>query len=305
MEVVFESQINELELVAQDEIRDIYALPKDKELIVYTDRISMFGYELDKPIPYRGLMLNQISLYWINKFAHMANHNIVAHQVKRFPPELHPYEAVLSGRSVIVQKLKTLPLFFRVIGSVEGEDWKSYQETGKVGGRLLPRGLRESDRLENPIFLVAPSEDLSKHEIDDMNKWAQRMYGQKLYATIEEIGLSVFGVARNYAGARGLTIANAAFEFALHDGNPYFVNQVMTPEVATFWSSETFSRGAIQPRYEKEPLYNWLKAEGWRDDQPLPEVPSLVVSEASKRYRTIFDIMTGKIAKADGGAADI
>lgn len=300
MEVVFESQINELELVAQDEIRDIYALPHDKELIVYTDRISMFGYELDKPIPYRGLMLNQISLYWMNKFSHMAGHNIVAHQVKKFPPELHQYEKVLSGRSVIVQNLKTLPIYFRVIGNVGGEDWKTYKETGKLGHRLLSKGLHESDRLENPVFLPTPSEDLARYEIDDMSRWAQRMYGPKLYVTLEEIGLSVFGVARNYAAPRGLIIANTVFEFALFEGNPYFINQVMTPETSTFWSGETFERGHAQPRYEKEPLLNWLAAEGWQDNQPLPEVPQSVVNETSQRYRLIYDIMTGKIAKEKG-----
>lgn len=297
MDVIFETDIAELQVHAKDRVRDIYDLPKDKQLVIYTDRITAFGYELDKPIPLRGAVLHQISLYWILKFTHMAGHNIVAYQMKTFPPELQRYEKILSGRSIIVQNLKSMPLLFKVIGNLSGEDWKTYKATERVGGRLLPKGIPEAGRLASPMLVVEPLGDFTRNEFEDTNKWAQRMFGQQNFKTLEDICLSVFGVARNYAAARGLIIADASFEFALFDGKPYFVSPVMTLETATYWPLDGYKAGQPQPDYEKQPIYDWLKVEGWREGEAFPPLPGDVIKEVMRREREIFNIMTGKVAK--------
>ena len=301
MDVLFASEIPELELVGRGEVCDIYALPEGKQLLIYTDRVTAHGYELDKPIPLRGVVLHQISLYWTQKFAHMAGHNIVAHTVKKFPAILQPHEKMLSGRSLVIQPLKQLPLRFRVIGSLSGEDWKTYKDSGKICGRMLPKGIPECGHLANPMLVIEPAGELSINEGEDMTKWAQRMYGPHNYKTLEDICYSVFGVARNYAAARGIIIAESSFEFALFDGKPYFVAQVMTPETTVYWPQEGFKAGQPQPDYEKQAIYEWLRAEGWSDGNMLPELPKNVIGEVIKRERELFNVMTGKVAKPELG----
>ena len=296
MEIVTKTKIKGLLPVpSQDGVRDIYALPQDKQLIVYTDRTPVYDDILDQPVPYRGVVLNQISLYWIKKFTHMVGNTLVARQP--LPEEALPYASMLEGRSLIVQKLKPLPLVFRVVGNLFGDDWDEYLETSRLGTRLLAKGMKESDRLENPVLLISFAGDLSTQDVDDMQKWAQRMYGQKLFTTLEEICLSIFGVARNYALARGMIIADTKFEFSLFEGNPYIINDVMTPDSSTFWPNEGFVRGRPQPSYDKQGLYDWLQKHGWVEGQPFPKISPGILTETSKRYREIFDVMTGKIVK--------
>ncbi len=296
MEVVTETKITELPLAFQDDVRDVYTLPRQQQLVVYTDRMPLRGSVLNKPVPFRGFVLNQITLYWVNRFTHLVGHNIVAQQFERFPQELRAHAAALKGRSVITQTLKPLPLRFRVVGNLAGDDWREYRETRRVGGRLLGRGLQEADRLEQPVLIPVPNPELARLEIDDIGKWAQRMYGPKLFSTLEDICLSIFGVARNYAAPRGIIIADTWFEFALHEGTPYIINQVMTPDSSSYWPVEGFAPGGPQPSLEKQELLDWLDLMGWNADQPLPEVHKELLSETTKKYRMIFDVMTGRVA---------
>lgn len=299
MQVVMQTALPGLAKPVRDEVRDIYDLQQKKQLIVYTDRMAVSGQILKKPIPYRGVMFTQISLYWISKFTHLVGHNLVAQAVQRFPQEFQSQAALLKGRSVIVQQLRDLPLKFRVVGNLAGADWSSYQKNRMVGGKTLRIGLRESDRLETPILIVTPTGDMSRQRIDDIEKWARRMYGQMLYKDLVDISLAIFGVARNYAAKRGLIIADSAFEFAVHEGTPYIINNVLNPETTTYWSKETFKPGQTQPSFDRQPLQDWLAAQGWDSSQPLPEIPKEIISETSRRYREIFNIMTGKVALPD------
>lgn len=293
MEVVTNTQIADLPLVAQDEVRDMYQLSQQKKLIVYTDRMHVNGELLEFPIPYRGAILNQISLYWKNKFTHLIGHNLIAQQVTKFPDNLQPYSKILNGRSVIVQELRELPLYFKVIGNLVGDEWDMYKKTQRINGRLLPKGIREGHRLENAVVTAYPGEALRKQPIDDINKWAQRMFGPMLFKTIEDACLSIYGVARNYAAARGVIIADAMFEFGLHEGTPYIINEVMTPESSTFWSGENFVPSEKQPSLDKQPLLDWYAQRNKADGQSA--VPQDVIKEVSKRHHAIYQLMTGKV----------
>ena len=296
MQVVMQTNLPGLTKPVRDDVRDIYELQQKKQLIVYTDRMSIAGRILNKPIPYRGIIFTQISLYWISKFNHLVGHNIVAQALQRFPTEFQSQASLLKGRSVIVQKLRELPLKFRVIGNLSGAEWRSYQKNRIVGGKTLRIGLRESDRLENPILILEPTGDMSRQPIDDIDKWARRMYGQTMYKDLVDISLAVFGVARNYAAKRGLIIADSAFEFAVHEGTPYIINNVLNPETTTYWSKETFKPGQPQLAFDRQPLQNWLASQGWDCSQPLPEIPQEIIAEISRRYREVFNVMTGKVA---------
>ena len=297
MSVVMQSAIPGLTLLSQDGVHDVYALPQQKQLVVYTDRMTVSGQLLGAAIPYRGLMFSQITLYWLTRFKHLVGHNLVTRSIERFPREAIPYAAMLKGRSAISQKLKELPLAFRVIGNLTGAEWRSYQETRTVAGKSLSRGLRESDWLEKPIMIIVPtSSDISKQDMGDISKWTQRMYGPVLYKKIEDICLSIFSVARGYAARRGLVIADTFFEFGLHEGTPYIINDVMTPERSTYWSAAAFAAGPPQMRWDRQPLLEWLAAQGWKKNQPLPEIPPDIISAISSRCRAIYDVMAGKVA---------
>jgi phosphoribosylaminoimidazole-succinocarboxamide synthase len=295
MEVLLETNIAELPLVARDDVRDIYDLPQDKQLIVYTDRMEVDGVPLDAPLPFKGLILNQINGYWMNRFSHMVGNYVVTQKTGTYLQQLKPYASQLQGRSIIIQKLRMLPLLFRMIGNLTGEEWSEYKATGCVQGRRLPKGLREAERLEKPLMLICAAGDLSLEGIDDISKWAQRMFGQKLYGNLEDICLSIFGVARNYALARGIMIADTMFEFGLTGGNPCLVNEVMTPDSSTYWPGTNFEPGPLQPSFEKQFLHEWLGEEGWNTALPIPPVPRDVMNKTVQRYRELYDVMTGKM----------
>ena len=279
-------------LIAQAGSRDMYALGEHTQLVVYTDRIYAQDVRLSEILPGKGVMLNQISNFWMNRFTHLTANYLYFQTTAEFPAVLQPYASMLEGRSVVARRAKALPFQFLVVGSLGGAQWREYQETGTVRGYNLPRGLPESTWLEQSLFLPVPANDSGKG--DEGRKQAQRLLGQKLYAAIEEICLSIFGVARNYALARGLTIADARFEFAMVDGKPCLMNEVMTPDVATYWPGDV-EPGETQPIFERQNVYSWLKLQRWTPQQPVPELPSELLKATLPKYRLLTDIMTGKV----------
>ena len=283
-------------LVAKDRSRDIYALSEHSQLVVYTDRLyayeHTYGVEMRESVPGKGIMLNQISTYWMGRFTHMAANDLLVQDASGFPPELLPYAAELAGRSVIVRKFKPLPFQFFTLGSLGGDDWQAYRETNAVRGYHLPRGLQESERLEQAVLI--PLAD-GGGKGDDGRKRAQRLLGQKTYAAVEEVCLSVFGVARNYAAARGLTLADARFICAAIDGKICLLHEVLTPDTATYWPGDV-TAGEPQPVFERQNMYSWLKVQRWNPKEPPPALPPALIGETVKRYQTLCDIMTGKVA---------
>ena len=286
-------KLKEFPLVAQDRSRDIHNLSDTNLLVVYTDRLYAYDVEMQNTVPGKGVMLNQISNYWMNRFTHLTdNHLVAASEGKGLPEALQPYASALSGRYAVVRKIKPLPFQFLTIGSLGGSDWQSYKENGIVRGQFLPRGLQESERMEPAVLAPIPTGDTDRN--DDGRKRALRLLGQKLFTEVEEVCLSIFGVARNYATARGLTVADARFEFGLVDGNLCIINEVMTPDVATYWPGDPVP-GEPQPVFERQNMYNWLKVQRWNPKQPPPPLPDLLIKEVVKHYRTVHDIMTGKV----------
>ncbi|MDR2727478.1 MAG: phosphoribosylaminoimidazolesuccinocarboxamide synthase [Deltaproteobacteria bacterium] len=283
--------LKDFPLVAQDKSRDIHTLSDTSQLVVYTDRLYAYDAEMLEIVPDKGIMLNQISNYWMHRFTHLAG-NYLAAPEEGLPEALLPYASALAGRCAIVRKLKPLPFQFLTIGSLGGSDWQAYKETGMVRGQFLPRGLQESERMDQVVMIPISTNDTENN--DDGRRRAQRLLGQKLFTDVEEVCLSVFGVARNYAAARGLSIADARFEFGLVGGNICMINEVMTPDVATYWPGDPIP-GEPQPVFERQNMYSWLKVQRWNPKQPPPSLPDLLIKEVVKRYRVVCDIMTGKV----------
>ena len=285
-------KLKEFPLVAQERSRDIHALSDASLLVVYTDRLYAHDVEMTSTVPDKGMMLNKISTYWMNRFSRMVD-NYLAKEGEGLPEAMLPYASALAGRHAIVRKIKPLPFQFLTIGSLSGSDWQAYKETGVVRGQHLNRGFQESERMEQAVMIPIPIADTERG--DDGRKRAQRLLGQKLFTEVEEISLAIFSVARNYATARGLTIADARFEFGLADGILCLINEVMTPDVATYWPPDPVP-GEPQPVFERQNMYSWLKVQRWNPKQPPPALPDPLIKEVVKRYQVICDVMTGKVA---------
>lgn len=300
MQVVQETNITEFPLAARDDVRDIYDLSENKQLVVYTDRLTVQGARLGVPLPFKGLTLYQINSYWMSRFTHLVSNYLVTQKMVELDKMLAPYEQQLKGRSAIVRKVRPLPLLFRVIGCLSGEHWKTYAETGGLCGQMLPRGLKECKRLEKPLLVMETRGDLCVQG-EDMVKWMQRMFGLKLYQNIADTCLSIFGVARNYALARGIMISDTAFEFGVENGSACLINEVMTPDSSSYWEAENCKPGQ-SASFEKQYLSAWLAQEDWDPSKPLPPVPQSVMNKTIKAYQALYNIMTGKVAlrKAEG-----
>ena len=284
-------KLKEFPLVAQDRSRDILNLSDTSLLVVYTDRLFANEVEMQETVPGKGVMLNQISNFWMNRFSHLVG-NYLYPEEERLPEALRPHSSAIAGRYAIVRKIKPLPFQFLTIGSLGGNDWQTYKETGLVRGQSLPRGLQESERLEPVVMIPIPASDTDR--TDDGRKRALRLLGQKLFTEVEEACMSVFGVARNYAAARGLSIADARFEFGLVNGSLCLINEAMTPDVATYWPGDPVP-GETQPIFDRQNMYSWLKVQRWNPKQPPPSLPELLIKELVKRYQTIHEVMTGKV----------
>jgi phosphoribosylaminoimidazole-succinocarboxamide synthase len=280
-----------LPLTTQERSRDIYELSRNSLLVVYSDRLYAGDVCMKETVPGKGIMLNRISMLWIKRFARLTGSHLLLTDAAKYPENAQPYRAQIEHRSVVVRKVKKLPFRFQVVGSLGGELWQEYSQNGGLGGIALPRNLQAGVRLDPAIMIPRA---LGEGADEDGRKRAQRLLGPKQYKSVEEVCLSIFGVGRNYAAARGIGIADACFECGLEDGAVCLLNEVMTPDVATYWPGEV-EPGQSPPPFERQNMYNWLAVQRWKPDQPPPDLPAALVGEVAKKYRVVFDVMTGKV----------
>lgn len=294
MQVVTETNIVELSRIGQGKVRDMYAAGDDALLIVTTDRMSAFDVIMREPIPYKGVVLNQITLFWMQKFAHLVKNHLLEHDIERFPEPLRGYRSVLEGRSVLARRAKPLPIECIVRGNITGSGWKDYQATGMVCGHCLPPGLRESERLAEPLFTPSTKAELGLHDENITREQGIRLIGKELFYKAEEISLAVFSEARDYAATRGIIIADTKFEFGMIENELYLIDEVLTPDSSRFWPSEGFVPGRPQPSFDKQYLRDWLETQTWDKTPPPPPLPEKVLEETAKKYREAYAILTGK-----------
>ncbi|SDN99229.1 phosphoribosylaminoimidazole-succinocarboxamide synthase [Desulfonauticus submarinus] len=294
MKVVKNTSIQEYPLFSKGKVRDIYELNDDQLLIITTDRMSAFDVILPDPIPFKGVVLNQLTIFWMNKFSSIVENHLIETEVKKFPAPLQKYAEELEGRSVIVRKAKPLPIECIVRGYITGSGWKDYIKTGKVCGHVLPKDLKKSEKLPNPIFTPSTKAELGEHDENITLSQAKAKIGEVLLNTIEEISLTLYSKAQEYAWDRGIIIADTKFEFGIKDKKIYLIDEVLTPDSSRFWPKETYTPGKDQPSFDKQYLRDWLTNSGWDKTPPGPKLPPEVIEQTQKKYLQAYEFLTGK-----------
>ncbi|PYT93328.1 MAG: phosphoribosylaminoimidazolesuccinocarboxamide synthase [Acidobacteria bacterium] len=290
MKVLRETQFAGLSPSARGKVRDIYDLG-DKLLIVATDRLSAFDVILPTPIPDKGRVLTQLSLFWFNLLNDVIPNHVIS--ATEFPAPFDKFSDELAGRSMLVRKTKPLPIECVVRGYVSGSGWKDYQVTGKICGVTLPSGLRESDRLPEPIFTPA-TKALSGHDENIPFSQAEKMVGKDLAERVRAVSLELYRRAAEHAEPRGIIVADTKFEFGLLNDELIWIDEALTPDSSRFWPAAHYSPGGPQASFDKQFVRDYLERMRWPKTPPGPELPPEVVDATREKYREAYRILTGR-----------
>ena len=281
-----------VKLHARGKVRDIYDL-NEYFLIVATDRLSAFDVVLPTPIPGKGKVLTQMSAFWFQHFQNDVPNHVVSTRVADFPTPLHLYRDQLEGRSMLVKKAKVFPVECVVRGYLAGSGLKDYNRTGKVCGITLPAGLRDSDRLPEPLFTPSTKAGTG-HDENISEEEAGRIVGADNLRELKRLTVSLYTRGVEYALKRGIIICDTKFEFGVIDGKISIVDEVLTPDSSRFWPADQYAPGKSQPSFDKQFVRDYLERIGWNKQPPGPELPSGIVEATSAKYLEALRILTGK-----------
>jgi len=276
--------------VARGKVRDIYDLG-DKLLIVATDRLSAFDVILPTPIPDKGRVLTQLSLFWFALLRDVIPNHVVS--ATDFPTPFDAYQDELAGRSMVVRKTQPLPIECVVRGYLSGSGWKEYQATGKICGIALPPDLRESDHLPEPIFTPA-SKATSGHDENISFEQTAVVIGRELAERVRAVSIEIYKRARAHAEPRGVILADTKFEFGMLNNELIWIDEALTPDSSRFWPAALFKPGGPQPSYDKQFVRDYLESIHWPKTPPGPELPAEVVAATRNKYREAYRILTGR-----------
>lgn len=288
-----ETRLNGLGPHRQGKVRDIFDLG-DTLVLVATDRISAFDYVLGSGIPDKGKVLTQLSAFWFGQTGDIVPNHLVTMDVQAYPGDLRRHADVLSERSMLVRK--TTPVMIECVarGYLSGSGWKEYQASGSVCGVALPRGLRESDRLPEPIFTPATKAE-SGHDINISEEEAGRLIGVGLTARLRDLTLRLYAHGVRHAEARGIILADTKFEFGIvGQGDVILIDEVLTPDSSRYWPRDQYSPGGPQPSFDKQYVRDYLEEIHWNKQPPVPSLPDAVVMRTREKYLEAFQRLTGK-----------
>jgi phosphoribosylaminoimidazole-succinocarboxamide synthase len=289
MKVIRETHFAGLTPSARGKVRDIYDLG-DKLLIVATDRLSAFDVILPTPIPDKGRVLTQLSLFWFNLLKDALPNHVLG--TTEFPAPFDEFQDDLAGRSMLVRKTQPLPIECVVRGYVSGSGWKDYRATGKICGIALPAGLQESDRLPEPIFTPA-TKAVTGHDENIPFEQAAALIGKDLAERVRAVSLEIYRRAAAHAESRGIILADTKFEFGLLDGQLMWIDEALTPDSSRFWSAALYSPGGPQPSFDKQFVRDYLERMHWPKTPPGPELPPEIVAATRAKYREAFRLLAG------------
>jgi len=275
--------------IARGKVRDIYDLG-DELLIVATDRLSAFDVVMPTPIPDKGRVLTQLSLFWFSLLQNIVPNHVLSSA--NFPAPFDAHADALAGRSMVVKRTQPLPIECVVRGYISGSGWKDYQATGKICGIALPSGLRESDRLPEPIFTPA-SKATSGHDENISFEQASAAIGRNLAERVRNVSLEIYRQAAAYAEPRGVILADTKFEFGLLRDELIWIDEALTPDSSRFWPADQYKPGGAQPSFDKQFVRDYLERIRWRKTPPGPELPEEVVAATRAKYRQAFRILAG------------
>ena len=281
---VMQTDFPGLKLMARGKVRDIYDLG-DTLLLVTSDRISAFDVIMNEPIPDKGFVLTQISAFWFRQMEDIVANHILSTDVADYPAACQPYSDVLKGRSMWVRKARPLPVECIVRGYVSGSGWKDYKATGAISGIRLPAGLKESDRLPEPIFTPSTKAELGTHDENISFQKMIELCGADLAEQARDYTIRIYSRARDLADQKGIIIADTKFEFGVHDGKLIIIDECMTPDSSRFWPKDQYLPGGPQPSFDKQFLRDYLETLDWGKTAPAPPLPSEIVAKTAEKYR--------------------
>ena len=290
MKVLRETRFAGLSPSARGKVRDIYDLG-DRLLIVATDRLSAFDVILPTPIPDKGRVLTQLSLFWFDLLKDVIPNHVIS--ATQFPLPFDKFTEELAGRSMLVRKTKPLPIECVVRGYVSGSGWKDYRVSGKICGITLPSGLRESERLPQPIFTPA-TKAVSGHDENISFEQAAGLVGKELADKLRDVSLKLYRRAAAYAEPRGIILADTKFEFGLLNDELMWIDEALTPDSSRFWPAAHYSPGGPQASFDKQFVRDYLERLRWPKTPPGPELPPEVVEATRDKYREAYRILTGR-----------
>ena len=292
-------------------VRDVYVVDDKRLLVVATDRVSAFDVVMSETVPFKGTVLTQITAWWLRQLEPRIEHHMLsadASEIVRQVPQLRGYESSITGRAMLCRRASVFPIECVVRGYLSGSAWKEYREHGTLAGESLHKGLRESERLDPPLFSPATKAD----EGHDENITVERMraiVGERWAGKLEDLSREIYRTARGIAAGRGIIIADTKFEFGRAEGGDghekvILVDEVLTPDSSRFWPADGYAPGKSQPSFDKQPLRDYLDAEKragrWDGNHPPPSLPKNVIDATSQRYLDIYRRLTGGPLNTDG-----
>ena len=292
MAALYESSLKSLPRLGKGKVRDIYGVGNDKMLIVASDRLSAFDVVLPDPIPDKGRVLNEMANFWFERLGH-----VIANQLTGIDPESVVAEnekSQVRGRSVVVKKLKPLPIEAVVRGYIIGSGWKDYQKTGQVCGIDLPKGLRQAEKLPQPIFTPATKAETG-HDENIPFAMVEKLIGKELAARVRDVSIRLYREAADYAATRGIIIADTKFEFGLDENkNLVLIDEVLTADSSRFWPADSYQVGISPPSFDKQYVRDYLESLTWDKSPPAPKLPEDVIARTSQKYRDALERLTGR-----------
>ncbi|MCC6610817.1 MAG: phosphoribosylaminoimidazolesuccinocarboxamide synthase [Burkholderiales bacterium] len=291
---LYESSIASLPRIGRGKVRDIYAVDERHLLIVTTDRLSAFDVILPDPIPFKGQVLTALSDFWFARLAH-----IVPNQLTGIDPETvvetAAEKAQVRGRSIVARRFEPLPIEAVVRGYIIGSGWKDYQSTGAVCGIRLPAGLRQADKLPEPIFTPATKAEQGAHDENISFAATEKLVGGALAAQVRDVAIRLYREAAEYAAGRGIIIADTKFEFGLDEaGQLFWIDEALTADSSRFWPADQYRPGASPPSFDKQYVRDYLETLAWDKKPPAPGLPAEVIAKTSEKYLEALVRLTGR-----------
>jgi phosphoribosylaminoimidazole-succinocarboxamide synthase len=291
--VLLRTDFPELKLQTSGKVRDVYGLDNERLLFVATDRISAFDYVLATGIPHKGSVLTQISLFWFEFLRGLVPNHVITAEVDQYPTQAQKYADQLRSRSMVVMRAEMFPVECVVRGYVSGSAWKEYKASGRVCGIQLPTGLKESDRLPEPIFTPA-TKAATGHDENIPFEEMTRIVGVELSQQLRDLTLKIYKKAADYALQKGIIIADTKFEFGMTSKGITLADEVLTPDSSRFWPADKYQPGRAQDSYDKQYVRDYLEEIRWNKQPPAPALPTEVARRTSEKYLEAFHQLTGR-----------
>ncbi len=279
------------ELVSQGKVRDMYRAG-DRLVMVATDRISAYDSVLGTGIPWKGEVLTRLSIFWFEMLRDIVPHHFLSANADDYPEQFRPYRDQLSGRSMLVKAARPVLIECVVRGYISGSGWKDYRATGSTGGLALPAGLRESERLSEPVFTPASKTQSGHDENISFEHMADKI-GRSLAEQLRDCSLALYQRAAQHAESCGILLADTKFEFGIDEAGILLIDEVLTPDSSRFWPREGYRPGGSQPSFDKQYVRDYVASIGWNKQPPAPTLPPEVVEQTALKYLEIFRLLTG------------